>query len=808
MKKKAFIFTLLFQCVISLQNEIIAQNFKKRDSLEISIKKAKADSSKATSMIILSNELEQYDIKKAAFYAKEAVKIGKKINNPKIEANALIILGKIHRLQNNYLESLNKIINALREFEQIKDTVGQAKSYFELGYIYKDISNYQKSIHNFTKAARLFKQTGDLSKVAVCQMVMGHVNADRAWILKDTTYCRKTYILYTSALNYFKKIKNEERICVSFLNLANLYLGYNKIYPSEAYLIKSLAYSKESLKISLKNKDILRTAINKANIAEAYYAQKKHNLALENYFKAYDLLQKIGNIDYTLSTLNSIINVYKDLRQYEKALKFSDEHLKIATSGNYTGEIKKNYFITSEIYEKQKKFDKAYENRLLYEKYLNDIVNEEKAKALVKSQIEFESENKDKEILLLSKTQELQSNKLKQQVQTRNFLLAIILSALLLLLLIYYRFVVKVRANKIIAEKNKQLEKLSIVARETANGVCITDANGNIEWFNEGFSKLFGWKSLEEFKEYRGDNIFKVSGNSDISNLIKIAIEERTSVTYENTTPTKDKKQLWIQTTLTPVFNKSEQLTRLVFVETDISKLKESEEQYLAVNKELEAFSYSISHDLRSPLRAINGYSKILQEDFSSNIGPDGVKALNAIFNNSKKMGELIDDLLTFSRLGRAALTTSEINMINLVKTTIEEETNESTKKIEFSLTELLPSFGTPTLIKQVWVNLISNAIKFSKVKPNPHIEIGSYLNEDNFVIYYIKDNGAGFDSKYYNKLFGVFQRLHSQEEFEGTGIGLAIVQKLIQRHGGAVWAESKLNEGSTFYFSLPRNNI
>jgi PAS domain S-box-containing protein len=639
-------------------------------------------------------------------------------------------------------------------------------------------------------------------------MVMGHVNADRAWILKDTSYSQKTHKLYTTALSYYKKTKNEERISVSLLNLANLYLGYNKIHPSDAFLEKSLFYSNESLKLSLKNNDNLRTAINIGNIAEANYAQKKYNEALQNYFKANKMLKETGNIDFTLGTLYSVINVYKDLKMYDKALEYSKEHIKIAKANNYIGQIKDNYFTVSEIYAEQKKFGEAYKNRLLYEKYLNSILDEEKAKALVKSQIEFESENKDKEILLLNKNQELQGNKLRQEQQTRNFLIAIILSVLLLLLLIYNRFVVKTKANKIIEEKNRQLEKLSIVARETANGVFITDANGKIEWFNEGFSKLFGWETIEEYIEKRGDNIFKVSGNSDISNLIKKAIDEKTSVTYENPTPTKDKNQLWIQTTLTPIFNKYEQLTKLVFVETDITKLKNSEAQYQEVNKELEAFSYSVSHDLRSPLRAINGYSKILQEDYSSDIGPDGTKALNAILNNSRKMGELIDDLLTFSRLGRAALTTSEINMADLVKSTIEEETNGNPEKIEFTLKELLPSVGTPSLIKQVWVNLISNAIKFSKIKSNPHIEIGSYLNQEDFVVYYVKDNGAGFDIQYYNKLFGVFQRLHSQNEFEGTGIGLAIVHKIIQRHNGTVWAESKINEGSCFYFSLPKKNI
>jgi ligand-binding sensor domain-containing protein/signal transduction histidine kinase len=236
---------------------------------------------------------------------------------------------------------------------------------------------------------------------------------------------------------------------------------------------------------------------------------------------------------------------------------------------------------------------------------------------------------------------------------------------------------------------------------------------------------------------------------------------------------------------------------------TRTKELQKSNEQFLAVNKELEAFSYSVSHDLRAPLRAINGYSKILQEDYAPNMDAEGVNFVNAIGNNSKKMGELIDDLLAFSRLGRTEIATSEINMTALVKSVIEEEMIGISNKIEFTVNELLPSNGTQTLIKQVWINLISNAIKFSEHKPKPSIEIGSYY-KDHFVVYYVKDNGAGFDMQYYDKLFGVFQRLHSQDEFEGTGIGLAIVQKIILRHNGTVWAESKLNEGACFYFSLP----
>ena len=238
----------------------------------------------------------------------------------------------------------------------------------------------------------------------------------------------------------------------------------------------------------------------------------------------------------------------------------------------------------------------------------------------------------------------------------------------------------------------------------------------------------------------------------------------------------------------------------------DITNSKKAEEQLQAVNKELEAFTYSVSHDLRAPLRAINGYAKILEEDYAVKLDADGMSSLYAIMKNSKKMGDLIDDLLAFSRLGRKVVPTSEINMAVLVSSVKEEEIIESSNEIDFTIHELLPAKGQQALIKQVWVNLISNAIKYSQHKPKTIIEIGSH-SKDKFVVYYIKDNGVGFDMQYYDKLFGVFQRLHSQEEFEGTGIGLAIVQKIIHRHNGTVWAESKINEGSSFYFSLPAIN-
>lgn len=270
-----------------------------------------------------------------------------------------------------------------------------------------------------------------------------------------------------------------------------------------------------------------------------------------------------------------------------------------------------------------------------------------------------------------------------------------------------------------------------------------------------------------------------------------------------------------------PVFNDDGSISKLQVVHdiTDMRTYQEKVErlnvelearvaerttQLEAVNKELEAFAYSVSHDLRAPLRAVDGYSRIIEEDYVNVLDSEGLRLFGVIKRNIKKMDQLILDLLALSRVNRTELVKSKIDMIAMVNSLFNEVvTVELREKVKFTVQNLPEVYGDSVMMKQVWINLLSNALKFSATREVITIEVGGY-SENGTNTYYVKDNGVGFNQKYANKVFEIFQRLHSSKEFEGTGVGLSIVQRIIHRHGGSVRAEGEENQGATFYFSIP----
>ncbi len=236
-------------------------------------------------------------------------------------------------------------------------------------------------------------------------------------------------------------------------------------------------------------------------------------------------------------------------------------------------------------------------------------------------------------------------------------------------------------------------------------------------------------------------------------------------------------------------------------------KVLERTEQLEAANKELESLSYSASHDLRTPLRALDGFANILLEDYSQVLDSEGKRMLRIIIDNANKMGRLIDDLLSFSRLGKQEMELTKINMQEMASSVYHELlTEKDTELIHFSIQNIPDSNGDPSLMRLVWTNLIANAIKFSSQKTDRTVEIG-FKVKGSENIYYVKDNGEGFDMSHSGSLFAVFKRLPTAKTFEGTGVGLAIVHRIINRMNGRIWAEGEVGKGATFYFALPANN-
>jgi len=382
------------------------------------------------------------------------------------------------------------------------------------------------------------------------------------------------------------------------------------------------------------------------------------------------------------------------------------------------------------------------------------------------------------------------------------------------------------------ALRESQALLLAIVDNSAAV-IYVKDLQGRYLLANQLFSELFHL-SKDSIPGKTDYDIFpREVADAFRAMDVRVAIADRT-LKEEETAPQDDGLHTYISVKSTlrdskgkpyAVFGISTDITELKEIEENLIKsLKEASDykfaldklneeleerialrtiQLEAANKEMEAFTYSVSHDLRSPLRGIIGFTSVLEDDYSSKLDDEARRITSIIKNNALKMGHLIDDLLAFSRMGRQDMAKTGINTQSLVKEVIDELSVDTQKSIEWEVHLLPPIRGEINTMRQVWVNLISNAIKYSGRRDRPRIEIGHFIHEKQ-IAFFIKDNGVGFDNKYRDKLFKVFQRLHSAHEFEGTGVGLALVDKIISKHGGKAWAEAEVNKGACFYFSLP----
>jgi PAS domain S-box-containing protein len=335
--------------------------------------------------------------------------------------------------------------------------------------------------------------------------------------------------------------------------------------------------------------------------------------------------------------------------------------------------------------------------------------------------------------------------------------------------------------------------------------VWIASPDGKVEYHNKKFFDYTGAEKGEYISNSDNSYIHPEdleSVKEKWNNSIKTGDEYEMELRLKRSS---DNVYRWHLSRALPRRNDYGEIVQWVGTSTDIDDQKAAEEKLKRANAEMESFSYSVSHDLRGPLRAIAGFVHVLKEEHTASFDTEALRLMDIISKNTNKMKHLIDDLLNFSRVSRKEVEKSEIDIKNIVQNVIEslKSENQIQEKTSIVINDLPFAESDESMIRQVFINLISNAAKFTRSKQNPYIEIGSYEEKDQYV-FYVKDNGVGFDAQYINKLFGIFQRLHNIEEFEGTGIGLAIVKRVINRHGGYVWADGTEGEGAVFYFSLP----
>jgi PAS domain S-box-containing protein len=386
--------------------------------------------------------------------------------------------------------------------------------------------------------------------------------------------------------------------------------------------------------------------------------------------------------------------------------------------------------------------------------------------------------------------------------------------------------VIKVRGSFQDITQRKHAEKALIESEHkyraffenSLDAMLLTTPEGQVLEVNEAACKLWGY-SEAELKGLRRDQIVDADNES-----YNIFIEKRakagiavgelriirkdgslvdTEVSSAIFTDANDKKKNSL--IVRDISKRKGDEQRILQLNAELEeKIEERTAQLIAVNRDLEAFAYSVSHDLRAPLRSINGLTQILQDNYSNKLENEGLRLTERIRVNSTKMGTLIEDLLSFSKASTSEIRKTGVDMNSLVEGALNEiGEKDSLNKIEFRISNLPDTEGDPTLLKQVWVNLISNAVKFSARKETPIIEISGHINGYK-CFFKIKDNGAGFNMKYSDKIFAAFQRLHTEQEFQGTGAGLAIVQRILLKHGGNIWAEGEEGVGATFTFCLP----
>jgi len=710
-------------------------------------------------------------------FAEQAVDLSKIFHDRKSTAESYNHLGIAYNNLGDSQKSIDHFLKALQIMEKIKDKEGIAISYRNLGQANFYLDNYDKALEYFQKSLKLQEEIGNKKDISQALIMVGNVKAKTAEYGEAQDY-------YFNALEMKKEINDKLGISQILNNLGNIYLDKGQQDKALEYLVKALQIDRE-----LDNKWEIANSTH--NIAEQYIKNEEPEKAYPYMLESQKLAEDFDNKGLIRDNLH-IFSLYYELKEdYPKALNYQREYSEL-TKSLFSKELSEKVADMQAKYETEKLEELVTERTQELQQKVYEL--EETEKSLRRSEERLDMAIKGTgaglwdwniqtgEIVFNERWAEIVEYTMEElspaNIETWNKL-----------------------AHPDDLEKSSQLLEKHF-AGETDYYICevrIKHKDGHWVWVLDR-GKVFEWDA-------NGKPV-RIAGT-------RLDITERVQAEEELKKHRDHLEQLVAQRT-TELKERVDEIELLnagmhnIMNDLQVSNLTltQAQTELEQTNKELESFSYSVSHDLRAPLRAIDGFTNILMEDYVSKLDEEGKHLGSVIQQSVRKMGQLIDDLLAFSRLGRASISFSEIEMKKIANAIYQEETSpKERKRISFTIADMPNVEGDPAMMRQLWTNLISNAIKFSGNVKHAVISVSCQEDEDQLT-YCIKDNGAGFNMKYKDKLFSVFQRLHSEKEFKGTGVGLALVQQIIQRHGGKVWAEGEVDHGAAFYFSLPKNRM
>lgn len=725
-----------------------------------------------------------------------------------------------YELQSGHLKSaIDFAYQALSIAERLDDAKKIGESEYQLGYIFKELKVHLKAANHFERSMVEFRKVKETHAYLRSKSFVAHCLTDYGQEEKNVWYLDRALQIYKAVLLEAKTKKQEKYVLASNNNLSNLYLIYYQVRKGKSDLETSRDYARKVISNSLLMRDTVSYAIGLANYGEAYGLEEKVDSLKKYTERALGLYAKMKLPDYVYSVLRLQIRTYLKkgmLPEAESALKNYEKYIR---QFQFLREYKSYYEYYSELESKRGNYKEAYEYRLLYNQKYEEYSAEENAKELVRLQFLYDLNKKNEEIAILNRNKKLQTDNTNNQITIRNLLIGSIALLVMLLVFIYVRYKDRVSSNRLILSKNKELERLSIVASNTNNGITITNPQGVISWVNEGFVRLYGWSSAEEFLLAKGTSIYDVSGltRAEISSFIEKAIETRESIIFQAFKELKNQEQKYIQTSLTPVFDDQGDLKFLVFVDTDITDLLEAREVAIREKRKAEnalktqeLFLANVSHEIRTPMNGIIGLTRQLNDEKLSKSQQETLHTLNVSANG---LLHVVNDLLDVSKIRAGKMSFEYVrfslkDFLSDFTASMMYRADEKNLKLYLEPQHDLPDYviGDPARLNQILLNIVGNAIKFT-IDGSITVRVFSLSRKKSMerLGFEIQDTGIGIPENKQEFVFENFTQLedHRTRTTSGTGLGLGIAKSLVEAMGGNISLSSKEGFGTTVSFEL-----